>query len=164
MEERKKNNKIITPLLAIKKAEVYCAYQERCQQEVRDKLYTFGIDSETVEGIIAHLIESNFLNEERFALAYVRGKFKQKQWGRIKIKQGLKFKKISDYLIKKALASIDSDDYYATLKNLADKKYKDIKESNILKKRYKLIAVLISKGFESDLVRDCTDEYFRETI
>ncbi|MEI7594785.1 MAG: regulatory protein RecX [Bacteroidota bacterium] len=153
-----KPKKIITPLVAIKKAEAYCAYQERCQQEVRDKLYTLDQDPENVDGIIVQLIESGFLNEERFAMAYVRGKFKQKQWGRVKIKQGLKFKKISDYLIKKALSSIDSEEYYQTLKTIAEKKHSEIKETNEYKRKYKLIGILVSKGFESDIVSECIDE------
>src|ERR1700761_9729573 len=97
------------------KAEHYCAYQERSQQEVRDKLYEWGLWPDAVENIIISLIGDNFLNEERFAKAYTQGKFKQKGWGRIKIKQGLKLKKVPDVLIKKALLTIDGDDYMRML-------------------------------------------------
>lgn len=159
--ENPKFKKIITPLFAIQKAEAFCAYQERCQQEVRDKLYALDQDPETVEGIIAQLIENKFLNEERFAMAYVRGKFKQKQWGRIKIKQGLKFKKISDYLIKKALSTIDSDEYVEVIKNVINRKSSDIKENDPYKKRYKIVSHLISRGFEMDIVNDCLDDIYK---
>ncbi|MCL8001034.1 RecX family transcriptional regulator, partial [Brucella sp. 21LCYQ03] len=95
------------------KAESYCAFQERAQQEVRDKLYSWGLHSGDVEATISLLIEDNFLNEERFARAYVRGKFKLKGWGKIKIKQGLKMKQISNPLIRIALTEIEAEEYYA---------------------------------------------------
>src|ERR1700761_2983059 len=96
------------------KAEHYCAYQERSQQEVRDKLYEWGLWTDAVENIISQLITAGFLNEERFAKAYSLGKFRQKAWGKGKIKQGLKLKKVPDVLIKKALLVIDADDYLQT--------------------------------------------------
>src|SRR5579872_6681533 len=103
--------KVTDEKTALAKAEHYCAYQERSQQEVREKLYEWGLHPAGVENVIMHLVEGGFLNEERFANAYTIGKFRQKGWGRIKIKQGLKFKKVSEPLIKKALNSIDGDDY-----------------------------------------------------
>src|ERR1700753_2259928 len=102
-----KTKKITDEKIALRKAEHYCAYQERSQQEVRDKLYEWGLHQNAVENLIVQLIAGNFLNEERFANAYARGKFNQKGWGKIKIKQGLKFKKVPDVLIKKALQTID---------------------------------------------------------
>src|SRR5476651_1731742 len=113
--DRPKTKKITDEKAARAKAEHYCAYQERSQQEVRDKLYEWGLYPNAVENVIVQLIDGNFLNEERFANAYTRGKFNQKGWGKIKIKQGLKFKKVSDVLIKKALNSINGDDYLQTL-------------------------------------------------
>src|ERR1700712_929985 len=107
--QQQKPAKITDEKMALAKAEHYCAYQERSQQEVRDKLYEWGLYPDAVENVIVHLIEGNFLNEERFANAYTRGKFNQKGWGRIKIKQGLKFKKVSDVLIKKALLTINGE-------------------------------------------------------
>jgi regulatory protein len=96
-----KSKKIIDEQAAYAKAEHYCAYQERSQQEVRDKLYEWDLKPAEVENIIIRLIENNYVNEERFAKAYVRGKFNQKGWGRIKIKQGLKQKRVPDGLIKR---------------------------------------------------------------
>src|ERR1700761_4152051 len=108
-------NKITDEEAAYTKAENYCAYQERSQQEVRDKLYDWEQKPDAVERIITRLIENNFLNEERFAKAYATGKFNQKGWGKIKIKQGLKLKRVPDVLIKKALQTIPDDDYHKTL-------------------------------------------------
>src|SRR5690606_17889250 len=96
----------LTRKQAIEKMEHYCAYQERSQQEVRDKLYSLGLRSADIEEIIADLIQNNFLNEERFAAAYAQGKFRMKSWGKLKIKQGLKLKRVSDKLIVKALNQI----------------------------------------------------------
>jgi regulatory protein len=146
--------KITDEKVALAKAEHYCAYQERAQQEVRDKLYDWGLWPEAVENIIVKLIGDNFLNEERFAKAYVQGKFKQKGWGRIKIKQGLKFKKVPDGLIKKALQTIDGDEYVFMLVKVINKKAALITEKDEYKRRYKLQQYAMSRGYESDLIAD----------
>ena len=104
------------------KAESYCAYQERSQFEIRNKLYEWGLHQKDVEEIISELIEQNFLNEERFAIAYSLGKFRIKGWGKIKIRQGLKLKSIPDKLIMKSLKAIDDDDYVLMLKRILEKK------------------------------------------
>ena len=149
-----KPRKITDEKVALTKAEHYCAYQDRAQQEVRDKLYEWGLWTDAVENIISTLVTSNYLNEERFAKAYVRGKFRQKAWGRVKIKQGLKLKKVSDPLIKKALLTIDLDDYMATLHQVLAKKAPLIKEKQEYKRRYKLQQYAMSRGFEADLIAD----------
>jgi regulatory protein len=134
------------------KAENYCAYQERSQQEVRTKLYDWGLWPNEVEEVISELIENNFLNEERFARAYVSGKFSIKHWGKIKIKQGLKLKKITDKMILIALNTIDHDDYLQTILKIAEKKLPFTKENDQYKRKYKLVTYLMSKGFENDLI------------
>lgn len=139
---------------ALKKAGQFCAYQERSQQEVRDKLYSWGLWLTEVEEIIAELIENNFLNEERFAKAYVSGKFNIKKWGRIKIRQGLKLKQITDKMISSALNTIDEDDYMLTILILAQKKLPSITVREPHKRRFKLISYLLSKGFENNLILD----------
>ncbi len=142
----------ITKREALAKAESYCAYQERSQYEVRGKLIEWGCYGDEAEDILVSLIETNFLNEERFAIAYAGGKFRLKQWGRIKIKQGLKLKQVSDYCVKKALAQIDEQEYLATLQQVLHKKKKELKEKDTFKLKYKLVNYAISKGFEPDLV------------
>ena len=146
--------KITDEKLALSKAEHFCAYQDRAQQEVRNKLYEWGLWTDAVENIIIQLIAGNFLNEERFAKAYTRGKFKQKGWGRMKIKQGLKFKKVPDVLIKKALQTIDGDDYIAMLTKVLNKKAALLTEKDDYKRRYKLQQYAIGRGYESDLIGD----------
>jgi regulatory protein len=137
---------------ALAKAEHYCAYQERSQQEVRNKLYEWGLWSNEVEELISELIQTNFLNEERFTKAYVSGKFKIKHWGKVKIKQGLKLKKVPDKMISNALKAIDYDEYLKTILVLAEKKSASITEKDPYKKKYKLVSYLLGKGFENDLV------------
>lgn len=154
MNSHKNKPLILDKKTALLKAESWCAYQERSQQEVRDKLYEYGLHQNEVEDLITELIVTNFLNEERFAMAYVSGKFNIKKWGRIKIKQGLKLKKVPDKLIQKALNSIDGDKYLANILETAEKKSKVLTEKDPLKRKYKLITYLQTKGFEKDLIFD----------
>jgi len=154
LEPEKKHIVKLDRKAALAKAEHYCAYQERSQQEVRNKLYEWGLWSADVEELIAELIQTNFLNEERFAMAYVSGKFNIKKWGKIKIKQGLKLKRVPDKMILNALKSINYDNYLNTIKLTAEKKLNVIIEKDPYKKRYKLISYLLSKGFENDLITE----------
>lgn len=149
-----KTIKITDPKVALAKAEHFCAYQERSQQEVRDKLYEWGLWPDAVEQTISKLIEGNFLNEDRFVKAYAKGKFSQKAWGKIKIKQGLKFKRVPDVLIKKALLTIDADAYLAALARVLEKKAALLTEKNAVKRRYKLQQYAMGRGYEADLVAD----------
>ena len=147
-----------TPEQSVPKIKQYCAYQERCHAEVRDKLYSFGLHKNEVEEIISTLITENYLNEERFAIHFAGGKFRMKQWGKIKIKQSLKFKQVSDYCIRKALKEIDSIEYQNTFHKLVEQKLKALKsEKNIFIKKRKLQDFLLQKGFESEMIRDAVN-------
>jgi regulatory protein len=146
--------KVSSPQQARVKAESFCAYQERSQSEIRDKLYEWGLHQQDVEQIIAELIENNFLNEERFALAYTLGKFRIKGWGKMKIKQGLKFKRVPDKLIQKSLQRIDPEDYMEKLLALLKKKSATVTEKDPYKRRYKLMQYAAGRGFEKDLISD----------
>ena len=152
MYEEQKPKKKLTPNQAMLKAQATCAYQERCQQEMRDKLYDWGLHSIEVENIIAQLITDNFLNEERFAIAFAGGKFRIKKWGRVKIKLELKKRKISDYCIRKALQQIDDKDYLRTIRELIAKKGKEIKGGKENIRNYKIARFVASRGFEQDVV------------
>jgi regulatory protein len=130
----------------------FCAYQERTQQEVRDKLYGFGLYEDDVENLICDLIEENFINEERYAKLYAGSKFRLKKWGRVKIKQNLKLKKISDYCIRSGMKEIEDDDYDQTLEEVLTKKYPSINGANDYIKKQKLARYAITRGFEPELV------------
>ena len=148
-----------TPDQALQKIKQYCAYQERCHAEVKDKLYSFGLHRSEVDEIIVSLITENYLNEERFAIHFAGGKFRMKQWGKIKIRQALKQKQVSDYCIKKALKEIEDKDYKATFYKVADLKLKSLKsEKNIFIKKRKLQDHLLQKGFELSIVREVVDD------
>jgi len=137
---------------ARKRMESYCAYQERCHKEVENKLFEMNMITIAKEEIILHLLKHNFLNEERFAKAFARGKFNIKKWGKTRIVRELKFRNISAYNIKSALTEIDEVEYYKTFNQLAQKKFDAIKESNPYKKSKKLADFLLYRGWESDLV------------
>jgi regulatory protein len=156
--DKSKKNKTYTYPEAKAKAWAYCAYQERSQQEVRDKLYEYGLHSDEVENLIAELIGENFLNEERFAKAYAGGKFRVKKWGRYKIRQGLKQHRISDYCQRKGMAEIDPDEYYATLLELLRKKKESLHEKDLFTLKNKLARYVIGKGYEQDLVWEAIKE------
>jgi len=147
-----KKQKSYTVDEATKALEHFCAYQERCHKEVEQKLYDLQMIPEAKEKIIIHLLQHNFLNEERFAKAFVRGKFSIKKWGKIKIVNELKFKNISSYNIKTALKEINEEEYFSTLQKIAKKKLSLIREPNAFKKKNKLSTFLISKGYESELI------------
>ena len=137
-------------ILSIKR---FCAYQERAQQEVRDKLYEYGMSKDQVEEILSDLISENFLNEERFAIQFAGGHFRIKGWGKVKINHALKQKRVSAYNIKKALQSIDQDAYEKTLESLATKKWNSLKGERGLSKMAKTQAFLYQRGFEPQLIQ-----------
>ena len=139
---------------ALAKLQKYCAYQDRCHKEVEQKLKQMRMIPEAVESIIVDLIQDNHLNEERFAKAYVRGKFSIKKWGKVRLTLELKQRQISKYLIKTALTEIDPDDYLQTFHALAEKKAPTLTETNLFKRKKKLADYLLYRGWESQLVYD----------
>ena len=146
---------------ALIKAANFCAYQERTHKEVRNKLYELEVFGDKSEVIITWLIENNYLNEERFARLFAGSKFRQKKWGRIKIRQELKMRGVSDYCLKAGMSEINEDDYMVTLQEIIEKKSKDIKESNKLIIKQKLVKFALSRGFENDLVFDVVGKFLR---
>jgi len=145
--------KPVNPDQALQKAKQYCAYQERSHSEVKEKLYSFGLRKNEVEQVLTQLIEENYCNEERFAELFAGGKFRMKQWGRIKIRHALQEKRISDYCIKKALKTISDEDYLKTLEKLATQRWASVKtEKNIFTRMAKTRDYLMQKGYEYDLV------------
>ncbi|AEM70106.1 regulatory protein RecX [Allomuricauda ruestringensis DSM 13258] len=146
---------------AIKKMEHYCAYQERCHKEVTEKLKHMNMIPEAIDQILGHLIQENYLNEERFAKAFARGKFGIKKWGANRIVRELKFRDISAYNIKSALAEIQHEDYLETFDELARKRLDQIKEKNPLKRKKKLADYLLYRGWESHLVYEKANELIK---
>ena len=139
---------------ALVKLQKYCAYQDRCHREVEQKLKQMHMIPEAIERVIVDLIQDNHLNEERFAKAYVRGKFSIKKWGKVGLTLELKQRQISQCVIKTALAEIDPEEYLQTFHKLAEKKALNMSESNPFKRKKKLADYLIYRGWESHMVYD----------
>jgi regulatory protein len=143
----------LSPEQALIKLRHYCSYQERCHQEVREKLFSFGLRKPDVESAVAMLIQEDRLNEERFAILFAGGRFRLKHWGKVKIRYELRQKQISDYCIKKALALIDETDYTQTLTDQATRKWKAlVAESDAFARRQKVRDYLLQKGYEPDRI------------
>ena len=147
-----KDLKKLTAAEVKKKIYHYCSYQERCHQEVRQKLYSLGLASSEVDEMLSHLITDGFLNEERFARTFAGGKFRLKQWGKIKIGQALEAKGLNQNCIKAGLSEIDEDDYINTIEQLLQKKVARVTEPNLFVKREQVANYLIQKGFEPEKV------------
>ena len=151
-QEGKGYRKTHTPSQAKPKIEKFCAYQERSHQQVKRKLQGYGLNGMDADILLVELMHANFLNEERFAMAYARGKFKIKGWGKAKIKQGLKREGVGEKLIQQALASLGMDDYLDTLNTLATKKWPLIKGASHIEKVFKLKRYLVGKGYDFEAI------------
>jgi len=136
----------------------FCAYRDRSHKEVEEKLKELRMIPVACEQIIMKLMQEGFLNEERFARSFVRGKFRIKKWGRNKIKRELKIREISAPIIKLAFTEIDEEIYLSTLGELAEKKLNLINEVNPIKRKKKLINYLLQKGYEPQLIYDVSND------
>lgn len=146
--------KKLTPGEALQKARHYCGYQERCHQEVKEKLYGFGLNRQEVEQLISQLIEEDYLNEERFAIQFAGGKFRMKSWGRNRIRNELKQRQVSEYCIKKALKEITEDAYRHALEKLADSRWNSLKGEPAPVRQKKTQDHLLYKGYEWEYIQD----------
>lgn len=152
--------KQLTSEQALQKARHYCGYAERSHQDVKEKLYSYGLHKQQVEELLSQLIEENYLNEERFAMQFAGGHFRMKQWGRVKIRYELKQKRISEYCIKKAMKEIDEEDYLKTLQQLAAKKWTSVRGEGVnhYVKQSKTTDYLLQKGYEPELIRQAINQ------
>lgn len=139
------------------KLETYCGYQERSAWEVRRKLFEKGIQGKLADELIEVMFTDGFLNEERFARSFARGKFRLKKWGRTRITRELKLRELSNTLIKIGLSEIDPEEYYDTLLAQTEKKWEKTKENDPYKKRFLVIQYLMGKGFEQDLIKEALE-------
>lgn len=137
----------------ISKLESYCSYRERCETEVKQKLYLLGVKLTQYDDYINYLKENNYLNEDRFALSFARGKFSIKSWGKRKIELELQEKKIDKNRITKSIQEIDNGMYFLRLQDILLKKSKTIKETDKIKRKYKLMQFALQKGYEPELIQ-----------
>lgn len=152
------SKKVFTVNEIKKKLEFYCVYQDRCHKEVESKLKEYKVIPEAREMILLSLLQDDFLNEERFAKSFARGKFRIKKWGKERIVRELKFKDVSLYNIKTGLKEIDEGDYLDTLYELINKKNNSINEANIYKRKKKIVDYVRYRGFESSLIYDAVNK------
>jgi regulatory protein len=143
---------------ALKKLQRYCAYQDRCHQEARRKLLDLGIYGDDLEEIISELISDNFLNEERFARSFARGKFRIKGWGKMRIKRELQVRKVSEYCIKKGLSEIEPEAYRNRLREVMIGYVGRLREEQPFKVRDKLFQYVYRRGYETPLIRSVIEE------
>lgn len=141
--------KNLTPLLAYPKIKHYCGYSERCHHDVREKLFGMGLVKKDVEILLSRLIEEDYLNEERFAILFAGGHFRQKQWGKTKIIYALRQKRVSEQNIRKAMKEIPADDYSAALRKLAETKWNSLKGEQYITRQAKTAAFLAQRGYEA---------------
>lgn len=151
-------NKVFTVDEILRKLEQYCVYQDRCHKEVEQKMREFNLIPEAKEYILLSLLKHDFLNEERFAKSFARGKFRIKKWGKQRIVRELKFREISTYNIKTALKEIDETEYLETIQSITQKRNEILTEQNHFKRKRKLIDFLIRKGYETDLIYKTVDD------
>ena len=145
--------KYLTKEQALQKLQRYCAYQDRCHSEVRTKLLDLGVYGDTLEEIMAELIVERFLDEERFAKSYARGKFRLKKWGRVRIRRELKLRKISAYCIKKGLAEIEEEEYLQVLQSILQEKMEQSRRKyDDFQSRHKAALYAQQRGYEMGLV------------
>lgn len=156
MFEKKKKSYTVDQIKT--KIENYCVYQDRCHKEVEQKMWEYQLIPEARELILLSLMKDNFLNEERFSKSYARGKFRIKSWGKPRIIRELKFRDISAYNIKTALKEIDEEEYIKTIYRITENRNAVISETNIYKRKKKLIDFLMRKGFENELIYKVVNE------
>lgn len=146
------------PKEALEKLRKYCAYQERSHEDVVQKMWDLKIPEDWRDDIVLSLMQENFLNEERFARTFVRGKFNIKKWGRVKIVEGLKKHRVSPQCIKLGLSEIDEDTYLQVLKDTIDEKRSRLKEKNQWKRKSAIYRFAIQRGFESSLINQALNK------
>jgi regulatory protein len=156
-----KGLKRLTPVEAKQKIGRYCAFQERSHQEVKDKLFEYGLNSSEVDAILTQLITEGFVNEERFARAFARGKFRMKHWGRVKIIHELQRRGLTSNCIKAGLREIEDSDYRDGLAEILSRKASQIADADIFVRRDKVAKYAIQKGYEAELVWELVKELMK---
>lgn len=154
-----KNPKYLSYEEALEKLRHYCGFQDRSHKEVWQKMRNLGVSEEKGDELVLQLMDEQFLDEERFARNYVRGKFKHNEWGRTKIIQGLKEKGIHQNLVDLALDEIDEEEYKKVLQKHLERKWQLLKGESDVKRRQKVGSFLIRKGFEPELVCQVLEDW-----
>jgi regulatory protein len=153
--------KRLTKEQALQKLRFYCRYQQRCQSELKEKLFELGINKKDHHELMSELVKENCVSDERFAMAFASGRFKMKQWGRKKIQKGLNEKRVSNEIAQKALEQINKKEYMTMLNKLAKERYASLKHEQYLVRKKKTMDYLIQKGYEVDLIKDAVNNFLK---
>jgi regulatory protein len=153
--------KRLTKEQALQKLRFYCRYQQRCQSELKEKLFELGINKKDHHELMSELVRENCVSDERFAMAFAYGRFKMKQWGRKKIQKGLNEKRVSNEIAQKALEQINKKEYMTMLNKLAKERYTSLKHEQYLVRKKKTMDYLIQKGYEVDLIKDAISKFLK---
>jgi regulatory protein len=153
--------KRLTKEQALQKLRFYCRYQQRCQSELKEKLFELGINKKDHDELMSELVKENCVSDERFAIAFASGRFKMKQWGRKKIQKGLNEKRVSHEIAQKALEQINKKEYMTMLNKLAKERYTSLKHEQYLVRKKKTMDYLIQKGYEVDLIKDAINNFLK---
>ena len=137
---------------ALKKAQKFCAYRDRCANEMEVKLKEWGLSQKDIDHIVDDLVETNFINDGRFALSFARGKFNNNKWGRFKIRLALREKRIHDEVIESAISKLDEKEYLKTARNLVENKKEQFSGDDERQVRSKVYYFMVSKGYEPEVV------------
>lgn len=140
------------------KAEAYCSSVERCVSEVEMKLEQWGATNEIKEKVIKHLIEEKYIDQQRYCAAFVRDKYRFNQWGRVKIGQALRMKRISSDFISHGMEEIDEEEYFKILSSLIEQKKKSVKARTEYERNGKLIRFALGRGFEMEAILRCVKQ------
>jgi regulatory protein len=151
--------KRLTKEQVLQKLRFYCRYQQRCQSELKEKLFVLGINKKDHDELLEELLKENCVSDEKFAVAFVSGRFKMKQWGRRKIQKGLKEKRVSEEIAQRALEQINKKEYMAMLNKLAKERYVSLKHEQYLVRKKKTMDYLMQKGYEVDLIKDVINNF-----
>ena len=153
--------KRLTKEQALQKLRFYCRYQQRCQSELKEKLFELGINKKNHHELMSELVKENCVSDERFAMAFASGRFKMKQWGRKKIQKGLNEKRVGNEIAQKALEQINKKEYMTVLNKLAKERYASLKHEQYLVRKKKTMDYLIQKGYEVDLIKDAINNFLK---
>ncbi len=153
--------KRLTKEEALQKLRFYCRYQQRCQSELKEKLFELGINKKEHNELLEQLVKENCVSDEKFAVAFVSGRFKMKQWGRRKIQKGLKEKRVSEEIAQRALGQINEKEYITMLNKLAKERYAFLRHEQYLVRKKKTMDYLMQKGYEVDLIKDAINNFLK---
>ena len=153
--------KRLTKEQVLQKLRFYCRYQQRCQSELKEKLFGLGLSKKDHNELLEELVKENCVSDEKFAVAFVRGRFKMKQWGRRKIQKGLKEKRVSEEIAQRALGEINEKEYITMLNKLARERYASLRHEQYLVRKKKTMDYLMQKGYEVDLIKDAINNFLK---